>query len=218
MQTPGGRSTRTDGGDRREVFLLGYAHATMRWRNASRVAKPGWFSFRRLSMMDVPSRVLNDMPVAASKKSDVLLTQASPDDLDRLVSIRIEAMRESLERLGRFDPVRARHRFVDGFDASATRRIELSGMLVGFVVLKTVGDEWLLDHLYVTPRAQGGGIGSEVLSRIVKEADEAGKPIRVGALKESDSNRFYVRHGFVHVGSGEFDNYYVRVQEGMDSR
>ncbi|WP_081012134.1 GNAT family acetyltransferase, partial [Pseudomonas syringae group genomosp. 3] len=29
-------------------------------------------------------------------------------------------------------------------------------------------------------------------------------------LKESDSNRFYLRHGFQLVESGEFDNYYVR--------
>jgi hypothetical protein len=32
----------------------------------------------------------------------------------------------------------------------------------------------------------------------------------VGALKESDSNRFYVRHGFVLESRAEFDNYYVR--------
>jgi hypothetical protein len=35
-------------------------------------------------------------------------------------------------------------------------------------------------------------------------------PIRVGALRESDSNRFYTRHGFVLVEQGEFDNFYIR--------
>ncbi|AVB28628.1 GNAT family acetyltransferase [Pseudomonas syringae pv. syringae] len=34
----------------------------------------------------------------------------------------------------------------------------------------------------------------------------------MSALKESDSNRFYVRHGFQLVESGEFDNYYLRPQ------
>ncbi|AVB23280.1 GNAT family acetyltransferase [Pseudomonas avellanae] len=29
-------------------------------------------------------------------------------------------------------------------------------------------------------------------------------------MKKSDSNRFYIRHGFQFVKSGEFDNYYVR--------
>ncbi|KIH83790.1 Acetyltransferase, GNAT family [Pseudomonas batumici] len=119
-------------------------------------------------------------------------------------------MRESLERLGRFDPDRARERFLSGFDPDSTRRIEVSDDLVGFVVVKDHQGELLLDHLYVIPGAQGLGIGSEVLTQVFREADEIGRPIKVGALKESASNRFYMRHGFEFVESGEFDNYYVR--------
>lgn len=144
------------------------------------------------------------------EKSAVVLRQASNSDLEALVAIRIEAMRESLERLGRFDPARARERFLVGFDAGSTRRIEVSGNLVGFVVIKIHQNGLLLDHLYVIPGAQGAGIGSKVLTLVFKEADDVGLPIKVGALKESASNRFYTRHGFVFVESGEFDNYYVR--------
>lgn len=140
----------------------------------------------------------------------VMLCAASNNDLEDLIAIRIEAMRESLERLGRFDPDRARERFVMGFDANSTRRIEVAGDMVGFVVIKQHHSELLLDHLYVIPSAQGAGIGSEVLKQIFKEADEMGRSIKVGALKESDSNRFYIRHGFAFVESGEFDNYYAR--------
>ena len=115
--------------------------------------------------------------------------------LEGLVAIRIEAMRESLERLGRFDPDRARERFLSGFDASSTRRIEVSGDLVGFVVVKDHQSELLLDHLYVIPSAQGSGIGTKFFTQIFREADEVGLPIKVGALRESASNRFYIRHG-----------------------
>jgi len=151
------------------------------------------------------------MPASTDHNCAVVLCAASNNDLEDLVSIRIEAMRESLERLGRFNPDRARERFLGGFDASSTRRIEVAGDLVGFVVIKDHQDELLLDHLYVIPSAQGAGIGSEALTQIFREADEIGRPIRVGALKESASNRFYTRHGFVFVESGEFDNYYVRI-------
>jgi GNAT superfamily N-acetyltransferase len=150
------------------------------------------------------------MPASADQNSTVVLCTASNNDLEDLVAIRLEAMRESLERLGRFNPGRARERFLGGFDANSTRRIEVSGNLVGFVVIKDLQSELLLDHLYVIPSAQGAGIGSEVLTQIFREADEIGRPIKVGALKESASNRFYTRHGFVFVASGEFDNYYVR--------
>jgi len=150
------------------------------------------------------------MPVSSNRKSPVILCPASSSDLEDLVAIRIEAMRESLERVGRFDPERARERFLDGFDANSTRRVEVCGDLVGFVVIKDHQRELLLDHLYVIPGAQGTGIGSEVLTQIFREADEKGRSIKVGALKESASNRFYIRHGFEFVESGEFDNYYVR--------
>jgi GNAT superfamily N-acetyltransferase len=129
------------------------------------------------------------MPASADHNYDVALCAASNNDLD-LVAIRIEAMRESLVRLGRFNPDRARERFVGGFDANSTRRIEVAGDLVGFVVIKEHQSELLLDHLYVIPSAQGAGIGSEVLTQIFREADEIGRPIKVGALKESASNRF----------------------------
>jgi ribosomal protein S18 acetylase RimI-like enzyme len=99
---------------------------------------------------------------------------------------------------------------LDNLVAHNTHYIEVSGERVGFVVVKHHHNELLLDHLYVRPSAQGSGIGSAVLTQICKEADAAALPIRVGALKESASNRFYSRHGFQFVGSSEFDNYYVR--------
>ncbi|MNC70604.1 hypothetical protein D3C75_1214330 [compost metagenome] len=68
----------------------------------------------------------------------------------------------------------------------------------------------LLDHLYIKPGAQGMGIGSVVLRHIFMEVDALGLSLKVGALKESASNRFYIRHGFQFVESSEFDNYYVR--------
>ncbi|MCP1446627.1 ribosomal protein S18 acetylase RimI-like enzyme [Pseudomonas sp. GGS8] len=150
------------------------------------------------------------MSVIPVQNLPVILVAAQPADLDNLVAIRIEAMRESLERIGRFDPVRARERFLNGFDCRNTHHIELAGERVGFIVVKPHLNELLLDHLYVRSNAQGTGIGSAVLKQIFKEADAAALPLRVGALKESASNRFYIRHGFQFVESGEFDHYYVR--------
>lgn len=140
----------------------------------------------------------------------ILLTPAASNDLEALVAIRLAAMRESLERIGRYNPERARARFVEGFEVASTRRIERAGALVGFVVVKHRHNELLLDHLYVMPAAQGAGIGAQVLTQLFEEADEAALPMRVGALKESASNRFYLRHGFVLVESGDFDHYYLR--------
>jgi GNAT superfamily N-acetyltransferase len=129
---------------------------------------------------------------------------------EALADLRVEAMRPSLERVGRFDADRARARFLISFSPEYTREILESGVRVGFFVLKPQDDGLLLDHLYVRPAHQSRGIGAAVLRNVFAEADARGLDVRVGALKESDSNRFYVRHGFALESQAEFDNYYVR--------
>lgn len=135
---------------------------------------------------------------------------ADTTDLEELVAIRIAAMRDSLQAAGRFDPVRARERFQSSFSPADTRFVLYGGEHAGFVVVKNRGDHLLLDHLYVLPHHQGKGIGGAVLASVFEAADAAGLELRVGALKGSDSNRFYRRHGFVQHDEQEWDIYYLR--------
>ncbi|MEO8178103.1 MAG: GNAT family N-acetyltransferase [Deltaproteobacteria bacterium] len=150
------------------------------------------------------------MPSHDPQSGVVTLIASHSDELEELVSLRIEAMRESLERVGRFDPVRARERFRGSFAPELTRHILWQGERVGFVAVSPAPDGLRLDHLYVAPRHQGSGIGSAVLAIVFAEADAAGLALRVGALRQSDSNRFYLRHGFVRSEESEWDIYYVR--------
>lgn len=138
------------------------------------------------------------------------LVPASPGDAEDLVQLRTEAMRPSLERVGRFDPQRSRERFLSDFSSSHTQWIVQGGERVGFVVLRPKDDALLLDHLYIRASFQGRGIGAAVLERVFAQADAAGKALHVGALVGSDSNRFYARHGFVLVEQTRWDNHYVR--------
>ena len=139
-------------------------------------------------------------------------------DADVLVDMRIAAMRESLERIGRFDPQRARERFLAAFDPALCRFIEADGVRAGFVLIRPQEGRWLLDHLYVLPAHQGKGIGAKVLHEIFADADKAGLPVRVGALRESASNRFYQRHGFVQTAEADWDIYYERPPVSLDTR
>lgn len=142
--------------------------------------------------------------------SRVSLSPAHERDLEALVQLRLEAMRESLERIGRFDAARSRQRFVQSFVPELTRHVLLGGERVGFVVVKPTPEGATLEHLYVRPAHQGRGIGAAVLAIVCAEADRRAAPLRVGALRGSDSNHFYQRHGFLRVEEGEWDIYYVR--------
>lgn len=135
---------------------------------------------------------------------------ASLADGDALADLRVLAMRDSLERIGRYDPQRARQRFLSTYDPVCTWQLRHGGLLAGFYVLRPQADYLLLDHLYLTPECQRQGMGAAVLARVFAEADAARKSVRVGALRGSEANRFYVRHGFVPDGEEEFDLYYRR--------
>jgi ribosomal protein S18 acetylase RimI-like enzyme len=147
--------------------------------------------------------------------SSVKLEPAQSSDFEALVAIRIEAMRESLERLGRFDPIRARERFRSSFSPAHTQHIVVCGQRVGFVAVRPQPGLLLLDHLYIKPQNQGQGIGASVLQHVFAQARSLSLPVRVGALRESASNRFHLRHGFQLVERGEFDNYYVCLAENL---
>jgi GNAT superfamily N-acetyltransferase len=145
-----------------------------------------------------------------SQSLSISFANAKPEDFEYLLALRIDAMRESLERIGRFDPARARERFLSGFEPDDTRHIEHEAQRVGFVVTKRQAECLLLDHLYIHPKYQSKGIGGAVVSQVISEANALHLPVRVGALRESDSNRFYIANGFQLVDHGEFDNYYIR--------
>ena len=142
------------------------------------------------------------------------LAPANEDDFESLLALRMAAMRESLQRLGRFDPQRARERLSRAFEPLHTRHILMNGVRVGFVVLLPMPtgmpDHLVLDHLYIAPQAQGQGVGNWVMAQVLDEADRLGWPVRVTALRLSDANRFYQRHGFVLQHESEWDRHYLR--------
>lgn len=136
------------------------------------------------------------------------ISEVAEHEKEALAQLRISAMRESLEAIGRFDPARARGRFLDSFDRKATRKIEIDGQLIGFYVLKDEGDHLYLDHLYVHPNFQGHGLGASILTAIIEQAQERQLPLRLGALRGSRSNSFYLSHGFAQTGESEWDLFY----------
>lgn len=102
-------------------------------------------------------------------------------------------MRESLERIGRFDRERSIERFRSSFVSTDTKRIVCDDALVGFYSISKKADHLHLSHLYVDPDHQCLGIGSFAMEQVVRLSNELELPIRLGALKESKSNGFYQR-------------------------
>ncbi len=128
--------------------------------------------------------------------------------LQEAIDIRLAAMKPSLVAIDRYDSERASIRFTENYDPEITTCILASGKTAGFYVLAVFNDHLLLDHLYIRSENQGHGIGTSIIESIRELASSSQKPVRLGALRSSESNNFYKRHGFVKTYESEFDIYY----------
>jgi GNAT superfamily N-acetyltransferase len=154
------------------------------------------------------------MPPAAS----FVFAPACEDDFERLLALRLLVMREHLERLDRYDPVRARRRFRDNFVAEHMRLILVDDDLAGCVALSP--DETGLEILnfYIAPPHQSRGLGGAVVSAILEEADDAARRLHLQVLKLSPAIRFYQRHGFSSIHEDDWDIYMAREPHSRPAR
>jgi ribosomal protein S18 acetylase RimI-like enzyme len=157
-------------------------------------------------------------PAAATLSERVTFGDVTPEDFDELAVLRIAAMRDSLERVGRFDAERARERLRNSFYPEHTKFVILDGQRIGFYTFRPGDDGFHLDHLYIHPNCQSCGVGSHVIRQLLSQADARGMRVRLGALRESPSNRFYQRHGFVQTTEDEWDIYYIRPTQPHEPR
>jgi GNAT superfamily N-acetyltransferase len=118
-----------------------------------------------------------------------------------MLALRIATLRESLERLGRFDPNVARARLRSQFNPEWMQHLVMDGERVGYFTVEPGAAELRLHHLYVLPAAQSQGIGAWVVDQIKSR----GMPITLAALQGSRANEFYLRHGFKVVEVQAFD-------------
>lgn len=140
----------------------------------------------------------------------IAFAPATDAHFERLLDLRLCVLREHLERLGGFDPVRASERFRNGFVAAHARLILVDGAFAGCVSLIPDATGLALMHFYLAPALQGSGVGGEVMRRLCAEADALGKPMHLAVLKESPARRFYERHGFVCTDGDAWDDFLLR--------
>ncbi|MFC3500085.1 GNAT family N-acetyltransferase [Micromonospora krabiensis] len=138
------------------------------------------------------------------------LRPASAADVEAVAELRAVVLRADLERLGRYDAHRVRQRLRDGFAPAHTWLIEVGGVFAGCVALRPAGDAHWLEHFYLAPHAQGHGIGTAVLRRLLERCDREGVRVRLNVLRGSAARRLYERYGFTVESEDPVDVFMVR--------
>ncbi|MCK2034770.1 GNAT family N-acetyltransferase [Microbacterium sp. SSW1-49] len=136
------------------------------------------------------------------------LRPSAPADAAWIAELRAVVLRDDLTRLGRFDEVRVRQRFLDSFRAEATRVIVVDGADAGSIAVRSDDDVQWIEHFYLDPALQGRGIGGAVLERVLSDA--AGQTFRLNVLQGSPALRLYLRAGFLLDSEDPVDMFLTR--------
>ena len=131
------------------------------------------------------------------------LRPATEADFEAVLALSIRAMREHLERIGRFDPERRRSRMRRQFDAGILRIIEQAGTMAGCIGVEAKASAVEIHSLFLDTHAQRQGLGEAVFQAVL--AAHPGQPFRIEVLQQSPARRFWERQGFVLTGESEFD-------------
>ena len=147
----------------------------------------------------------------AEAASAFVFAPACAEDLEALTELRLTVMAESFNRIGRFNPERARAWFAETYRPETTRLIRVGEATAGCVAFYSTEPGALkLEHFYLAPEWQGRGLGTAVLDVLLAEADAVGARVVLTVLRESDARRLYERRGFVETGRDDLDVYMAR--------
>ena len=113
--------------------------------------------------------------------TSIRLRQATADDEVFLRTLHRESMGPHVEAAwGAWDPVTQEERFGKA-PLSEHQIVLLDGQAVGCLLVARENDSIILRRIWITPSAQGRGVGTQLIGRIYAGADQEGCPVRSSA-------------------------------------
>jgi ribosomal protein S18 acetylase RimI-like enzyme len=86
--------------------------------------------------------------------------------------------------------------FKKEWDSAQVRIVAVDGVDVGWLQTGTQDDHFFIAQLFVDRPFQRQGIGTEVMKRLIDEAERARKAVRLNVVKFNPALRLYERLGF----------------------
>ena len=130
------------------------------------------------------------------------LRPSSPADLEWAFELHRAALREYVEPIWGWDEELQRRLFTDGYDANSGQVIQADGQDVGVLVVEDRAEELYVRRIELLPASQGMGLGTSILSLLLRRAHASGRPISLHVLKSNTrAAQLYERVGLRVVSS-----------------
>jgi ribosomal protein S18 acetylase RimI-like enzyme len=125
----------------------------------------------------------------------ISLRPACSDDYAFALKLYVEAIRPLAGAWKKWVEADQEAQFASLWRPDDTKIITLKGEDIGWVEFRRTGDELFLKQLYIAPKHQRQGIGSQVI-RLLNEQATTAKSMALFVMKNNPAFQFYRRHGF----------------------
>jgi ribosomal protein S18 acetylase RimI-like enzyme len=131
------------------------------------------------------------------------LRLSQPEDMDFVFALHRLTMRAYVERIWGWDDAEQRARFADYYPTAERRIVVVDGADVGALTIDYRPDAVFVVNIEILPAFQGRGLGAQILTDIIRRAQDDGVPIELQVLKINPARRLYQRLGFQVTGETE---------------
>jgi GNAT superfamily N-acetyltransferase len=125
----------------------------------------------------------------------IALRAARIEDFDFCARLYFSAMEKTIREL-KLDMVVQAEGLRQRWDVAEVQIITFNGADIGWMQSGVRDDALFLGQIFVDAAFQRRGIGTEILNRLIDEADGAGQPVTLGVVKTNPALRLYERLGF----------------------
>ena len=122
---------------------------------------------------------------------------AKTDDYEFLFELKKAAEYEPIKSVFGWDEAIQREIHQQEWDEIRPTMIEIDGERVGSYLVQHNEDHLYFGRFFLLPKAQGQGIGSQILQGVIEQSQQQGLPIRLIYLQGNRVGELYQRMGFV---------------------
>jgi ribosomal protein S18 acetylase RimI-like enzyme len=125
------------------------------------------------------------------------LREATVADSDFIYQVVESTMRSYVEQVwGSFSEDYNRRNIAEAISMRSYSIIVIEERDVGALAVERCDTHIQLTQLYVIPAYQNRGIGTTLVRKLISEAKDLGKPLRLRVLSSNPARRLYEREGF----------------------
>jgi GNAT superfamily N-acetyltransferase len=129
---------------------------------------------------------------------DITFRQAALTDAPLFYSVIDQTMREFIVATwGAWDEERVHRESLQDSASLNAKVIQREGQDIGVLLVEEEPSHFQVQQVYLLPPFQRQGVGTQLISSLVKHARAVGKPVRLRVLKVNSAKQFYEKLFFV---------------------